>query len=186
MYFCYIICSLKLYEEACQSRNRPASMPAVVDDLLIFLSYCHFTKRFAVSTIDGYFSALRTLHLTRSLDVSNFDSFLVSQARTGITNRAAMFFRPKNHRLSMTFSALKILGDIISKKDWPQNDRLSVWSVCLTTFWGAFRLGELISDRANTPGFHALKWSHISFVSDDSGFNVFIHSPKSSSDPRGQ
>ena len=65
----------------------------------------------------------------------------------------------------MSFPALEILGEIISKKSsWPLNDRLSIWSVCLTTFWGAFRLGKLISNRANTLGFHTLKWSHISFV----------------------
>ena len=169
------------------SRGRLAPIPASVDNLLIFLSYCHFHKKFSYTTIEGYLSALRTLHSIRSLDVTQFDSFLVKQARTGIRNRTAMFLKPRNHRSSMSFPALKILGTIISKKNtWPLNDRLSVWTVCLTAFWGSFRLGELISDRANTPTFHTLKWSQISFVSDNSGFNVFVQSPKASSDCRGQ
>ena len=162
-------------------------MPATIDDLLVFISFCHFSKKYAPSTIEGLFSALKTLHLTRSLDVENFDAFLVKQARTGLVNKSAIELQPKKHRLSMSFPALKILGDIISKKSsWPLNDRLSVWTACLTAFWGSFRMGELISNRANSPSFHCLKWSQVSFASDHSGFNVFVHSPKSSSDPRGQ
>ena len=65
-------------------------MPAVVNDLLIFcLSAISLSDSRIVHGGIFFFSALRMLQPTRSLDASNFDSFLMSQARTVITNRAA-------------------------------------------------------------------------------------------------
>lgn len=64
-------------------------MPAVVNDLLIFCLSAISLSDSRIVHGGIFFSALRMLQPTRSLDAPNFDSFLMSQARTVITNRAA-------------------------------------------------------------------------------------------------
>ena len=187
-WFTYIYdTSVKMFETACLSGGIPSTLPASTDALLNFINFGHFTKGLAFSSTVSYLSSLKMVHQTRSLDTSNFDSYLVQQVLKGLRNKIAMTFTGKSHRLAMTFPALQLLGDLINKKsNWSELDKYSAWTACLCAFWGSFRMGEIVSGRACTATFHTLRWDAISFPLGGSGVNIFIHSPKSSKDPRGQ
>ncbi len=35
----------------------------------------------------------------------------------------------------------------LTKAEWPELTKTSFWSACLLTFWGAFRLGEIMTEK---------------------------------------
>ena len=166
--------SLKLFEEALSHEGKKVTYPASTDDILTFVNYSHFVKKHAAASTEAYLSALKMFHVHHFGSAGQFDARLVKQVVLGLKNRAAVTFEPKSHRLAMSFSALKVLGNMILDLDWPKNDRIVVWTACLVCFWGSFRMGEILSATARTPSFHALLWDAISFPKCSKGVKCLI------------
>ena len=157
-----------------------------MDDVLTFINFSHFYKNHSASTTEAYLSGLKMLHVHRFGSAAQFEVPLVKRVIRGLKNKEAVSFEPRDHRLAMSFDALKILGNMISSLNWPKNDRIIIWSACLLAFWGSFRLGEILSLTARSPSDHTLLWDAISFPKGSKGVNIFVRCPKTSLDPRGQ
>ena len=184
MSFCYSY-SIKLFTDFC-TRERALPFPTTRALLLDFINFSHFDRKHAASTTCALVSTIKKVNAFNGFDTSFFTDPIVRAVLKGVENKFSIEFVPKRPRLVMTYDALRLLGDLINNKSkWLMQDRLAVWGACLFSFWGTFRMGEIISDKANTPGFHCLQWHKISFPIDSDGLNVFIKAPKSSKDKRG-
>ena len=88
-------------------------------------------------------------------------------------------------RKVMTLSLLKLMGHEISKTNWTENSKLTVWAAFTMAFFGCFRMGEILPENENSfsPD-DTLLWQDLKFKSP-SHILVHIKTPKSRL-PRGE
>jgi hypothetical protein len=78
-----------------------------------------------------------------------------------------------NRKKTMTLPLLKILGHALAEAGWLDSTKLVTWTIFTVSFFGSFRVGELLPNKGNTFNpFETLLWSDIKFFED---FSIEIH-----------
>ena len=71
----------------------------------------------------------------------------------------------KGTRKVMSLPLLKILGNEIAKTTWDENSKQVVWSAFTLSFFGSFRMGEILPQQENTfSPLDTLLWSDVKFL----------------------
>ncbi len=130
------------------------------------------------ATVKVYLSDLATCHKLRGLDPLACANFAAKTMLVGAKNLAVYKATKKEPKAVMTLGCLKILGHEIAISDWPDSRKLVIWSACTTTFFGSFRISELLSHSGTSFNEDTLVWSDVSFNDDDSVM-IHIRHPKS-------
>jgi hypothetical protein len=136
-----------------QSRQKHFELPAVLEDVLIFIDFLTRERGLTGATVDSYLAGLRQLHVSRGIEPPKLlRSSLVNQVIKGKKNEDAVKKRREGgrKRLAVTESIMLVLKERIRKWDKPTADKLLVWSVCTIAFAGAFRIHELLSKLEST------------------------------------
>ena len=127
------------------------SFPMSSDQVLIFISWL-MKRGLEASSINSYISGLRTIHLTKGIDLPALRPPIISAVIEGRAHIGTIRRRLENKplRMPVTLSVLKLIKAMINK--WEENDqmRLLVWTVCLICFFGGFRIHEILSKNSQT------------------------------------
>ena len=173
------------YCNFCTSEKLLPSLPVSIDNLLRYIAYLAETKNLREQTIRSYLSALKFIHTLNKSRTQSFDHPLVNVLLKGARNFQASLCLPSNKRLVMTWPVLKILGHALFSSDHCDFDKQVIWTACLVAYFGACRMGELLTDSP-----YLLKcikpftWERVQILSN-TNYVIFIALPKCSIDPRG-
>ena len=127
------------------------SFPMTHRSVLTLLGYLMDQTTLKSSSINGLLSALRTVHITKGHYLHVLRPDIVSSILKGRANRDACLARRKVERLPMTVEILKMLRLILDlEKKMSMAYKSLVWAVSLMSFWGSFRVGEVLSKTART------------------------------------
>jgi len=84
----------------------------------------------------------------------------------------------------MSLPLLKILGHEISKTDWSSNSKQVFWTACTLAFFGSFRMGELLPQKAKNNCLEdTLLWKDIKLYDDD---HILVHVKTSKCNKSGE
>ena len=177
---------LKVFFEYCDSRGVNHNDPPSAERALDFVCYLHFEKKVKFSSALQVIAAVKKFFSLNGKVCAIFDDGVVKAALEGMRNNEAQCHvaQRAGHRLVIPFSALQVLGHVVSDLPWPASDKHTFWSLCLVLYYGAFRGGDILSSRATVLTSKTLTWAQIKFPSPDRVV-VFIRTPKASDDPRG-
>lgn len=134
----------------CQKESRVTfDWPMTAGNTLTFIYWLIEVKGLKVSTTNSYLAGLRQLHIMKGLPPPKLRSELVKQALRGRANMEACQKRQEGDsskkRLPMTVALMKLLKERIRKSELAGETKLMLWAVCSVMFFGAFRIGELVS-----------------------------------------
>lgn len=118
------------------------SLPLSEEKTLVFISWC-IKRNNKSTTIRVYLAGLRSLHIEKGFTCIDLYTPLVRQVIRGRENMP-ISSRPKV-RLPCTLSILRLLKAKLRSSGLLTNIQLTIWSVCTLAFFGAFRIGELLS-----------------------------------------
>jgi len=168
--------SLKLFWT---EKNITPAWPVSREILAEYITWAYLSRKLKSATISNYLDSLRTVHMLRGLQCSQFEDYIIKSVIRGGENLELMNSEVKATRKVMSLQLLKLLGDGVSKCSWEEESKQVVWAACTTAFFGSFRFGELLSKRENTysPA-DSLLWSDVKFLDGD---HILIHirNPKS-------
>ena len=133
--------------ERCQEEmNFKFSFPMGTNQTLLFIAWL-VRRGLKAATIDNYISGLRTIHLTKGVDQPALRPAIVAAVVKGRSHIDTVRKRLENKptRLPVTVSVLKLLRATLNNWDETEQMVWLVWAVCLISFFGAFRIHELLA-----------------------------------------
>lgn len=180
------MCAWRCFTNFCLIYGRKPYIPVELDWLECYADYLMDEKELQYQTIKSYFSALKFLHIINNVDIKNFLNPRLRVVFDGIKNECLVLRSKPNYRGVITWSILRILSHCLAKSPvLVDHDRQVVWTLFLLAFFGAFRMGELLSTEQNSfDPFRAISWSKIRESSPDH-YLVDILIPKVSEKPLG-
>jgi len=161
------------YLKYAHCKNITISFPFSIEDACGYTSWALLEKNLQPSTVTSYLSSLATIHKLKGVTEANLSHFAVKTMIRGAENLALYANCKKETRKVMTLPLLKLLGHQIAISDWSENSKQLFWTCCLISFFGSFRIGELLACNKNrfVPG-EALTWGDITFRGNDS---ILVH-----------
>ena len=132
--------------------GRTFDWPLSAQDSNLFLTYL-INKKISPATVRSYLAGARRLALTKGVCTPPPQSDLAKSLLRGyenVTRNPVQAVARATHR-PVTIPFLRILGHAIHKF-WKGEtfDQRCFWVICVTAFWGALRIGELLCDHPNT------------------------------------
>ena len=170
---------LKHLEEAEAILGTKFSSPPT-DQQLVFFTAFLTQRNVASATIKSYLSAVRYISLSRGAGRHTKLPDLGAQMVAGVSNmrKNAMTEAIKPKRRPITIHMLVLLRHAIAgNQAWSELEKCLRWSCMLTSFWGSFRMSELIeSEKSKFSPSTSLLPSDIKF--HDESVAIWIRSPK--------
>ena len=112
------------------------------------------------------------------MDSSHCNNYICKTLIRSAENGRINIKGDRNHRIAMSLSLLKLLGDSIAKTSWSVHTKQVFWTVCTVAFFGSFRMGELLSSFQNSfDKCSTLLWSDVKQYKNSWLFHV--KTPKS-------
>ena len=160
--------------------GRIMTMPLTDQDILCFVAYMQ-TRKVAEKTISGYLAGLRLATISLGYPCVTLLSPTVKQILKGIKNSRAdpRISAQKKTRRAVTVPHLELLGHSIGLSHYMKS---LVWAVSLSSFWGAFRVGELLNSTTEVELKSSCLLSDLEI--DSKTFKIWVRSPKVAS-PNG-
>ena len=176
--------SLNCYSQFLNSIGLSIHFPANKDLLRGFVSWAVNTKNLQPNTIRVYLSDLKLAHNLREFNSQFFDDFFTKTMLKGADHLNMYKTITKKTKLVMTFNMLKILGHQIRNSSWPSEKKRIFWAASCLSFFGSFRMGEILPNNDNYNTEETLNWTDIQFRNDNS-LLVNIKFPKHIKNPLG-
>ena len=128
--------------------SRIMTMPLTEQDVLCFVAYMQ-TRGVSEKTISSYLAGLRLATISLGYPCVSLLTPIVKQVLRGIKNKRAdpRAAAKRKVRRAVTVHHLRLLGHSIGSSSMSPYMKNLVWAVSLTSFWGAFRVGELLSPK---------------------------------------
>ena len=163
--------------------GRIMTMPLTDQDILCFVAYMQ-TRKVAEKTISGYLAGLRLATISLGYPCVTLLSPTVKQILKGIKNSRAdpRISAQKKTRRAVTVPHLELLGHSIGTSGLSHYMKSLVWAVSLSSFWGAFRVGELLNSTTEVELKSSCLLSDLEI--DSKTFKIWVRSPKVAS-PNG-
>ena len=143
-----------------------------------FICWCGKYKKLSVKTVENYISAIKkisSLNGSRLKEV--FDSDLAKTLLSGLENKRKPQIKEKEKTEPVTLGMLGKIKQKLRKAEWPELTKTSFWSACLLAFWGAFRLGEILTEKETFfDKFSNLLWKDLKIEEDH--LTLKVKSPK--------
>ena len=177
---------MKRFYSFCSTHNVMDPFPLSEQLLCYFASYLA-TQDLAPQTIKSYLSALRNMQISIGLPDPRDQSSLPMLKRVQAAISRARVLRgttTKRIRLPITAQVLAKIRQALSNSS--NLERLVLWAIACTAFFGFFRLGELLPESANA--FNAstdLAWGDVAVDSHLAPTMIQIHLKKSKCDQFG-
>ena len=176
----------KIFHAFCVKFNIPSPFPVSEHTLCCFAAYLA-EEGLAPQTAKTYLSAVRNLKLSMGLPYPRDQSSLpiLKRVLAGIARSRLTRWVPLRVRLPITAPILAQLHGNLTQSSRP--DRVLIWAVAATAFFGFFRLGELLVDAPkNYSPATDLSWGDVSVDDRASPTMVKIHLRQSKCDQFGK
>ena len=166
--------------------GRRFTWPPAEGDLALFITYLIDKggvkgKKLRPKTVGKHISGVKRISLSMGKPMPEKVPGLTKALLKGNENLCRdpikAVAEAKNRPISIPF--LRLLSHAVSKH-WKgrREDGLTFWTICLTAFWGSFRVGELLSEDATTYSPKSdILGSDVLWMSDTS-FALWIRDPK--------
>ena len=144
----------------------PMDLPLSVTQVILYVAFLIKIRGVLPGTVSSYLSGLRMAHWAKGFLTPTLKSPIVGQILTGASNLNKMRQEVvrKPHRRAMTIPLLLLLHQKIVRSEWTDYKKDQVWCLSVVAFFGAFRLGELLSKAAgHFDGLHTLLAKDVSF-----------------------
>jgi hypothetical protein len=148
------------------------------EDILKFASWCDVERKLQASTIKTYLQSLSKIQQLRGgprICLSKIP--LLQDFLAGVRNVPRI--PRKSVKKTVSFPLLQILGQVVGRDESKTTfDKLRFWTVCLWSFFGSFRIGELLSEqKKNYDPHRTLLWKDVGLTNKDE-LTIPIKSPK--------
>ena len=129
-----------------KEEKRRMELPLTEEDIVIFISWLIEKRNLKSTTINGYLSGLKQLHVTKGMEPPIIRTSIVTSLLKGKTNMDNIHTRKEEgpRRLPMTMTMMRLLKETI--REWEEGimTKLLMWAICTIAFHGAFRMHELL------------------------------------------
>ena len=158
--------------------NSKSQWPISQSYLTNFITWCTYKKNLMSSSIQSYVNSLSSVHQLMGYDNYVFSSLITKAILRGTENLETAKGHFKHTRKVFTLPLLKLLGHEIAKTSWPEDSKRVFWSCVCVSFFGSFRIGELLASSKTTfdPS-STLLWGDVKFNGDSC--MIHIRNPKS-------
>jgi len=107
-----------------------------------------------------------------------FSSLTSKALLRGSSNLAHTLHSPVHTRKVFSIALLRLLGHAISTQSWPGDSKKVIWACACVSFFGSFRIGELLASKENGYDLGStLLWKNVRLKEDHC--LIHIESPKS-------
>ena len=157
--------------EAEAKLGRSFSLPMSNEERAFYTTFL-IGKNVKKATIAGYLTAIRFYELSQGAQVPALNTELTKHLLKGHENlqrdpKKAVLDR---QRRPITGSMLRLLGHSIASSITSEYEQSLLWTVCLTAWWGSFRMSELLCEfRHEFNSLSSLMPSDIQFHEDSIG-----------------
>lgn len=177
---------MKRFHKFCTQYNVSDPFP-VTEHLLCCYSAYLAEEGLAPQSIKSYLAAVRSTQLSLGLPDPREQSSLpiLKRVQAGISRLRASQGRPPKVRLPITAHLLQQIKATLHNT--AHRERLVLWAVCCTAFFGFFRLGELLlgSASAFNPRLH-LAWGDVAVDDPQDPKIIRLYLKQSKTDQIGQ
>ena len=115
-----------------------------------FITWCMYKKNLMASTIQSYVNCLCSIHQLMDHDSLIFSSLVTKAIIRGTVNLETSKSLYKHTRKLFTLPLLKLLGHEIANSNWSDDSKRIFWTCTCTSFFGSFRIGELLAHSKNS------------------------------------
>jgi hypothetical protein len=144
-----------------------------------FVLWCLSTENLAPETVKAYIFALSHLQQTLGLGKIPLSQNAIAKLLLKGAKNWKVTHEPQKKRDTITLPRLQKIFTAINLSSWSPFNKTALWSLCLTAFYGSFRLGELTAkkqskfDKTTT-----LLNKHVAYDEKNNVWTVWIKSPK--------
>ena len=158
--------------------NLNSEWPITQSSLTNFITWCMYTRKLMSSSVQSYVNSLSSIHQLLGQDSTIFSSLITKAILRGTENLETSKVQYKHTRKVFTLPLLKLLGHEIARASWPDDSKRVFWSCACVSFFGSFRIGELLAASKSTfdPSV-TLLWGDVKLKEDSCMIHVKI--PKS-------
>ena len=138
--------------EKCQEEfGMRFSFPMTTNQIISLVMYLREVRKIKKGTIENYLSSLRYVHLSKGVFLSCLRPEMVKTLLRGMNHEDLKQRRASPDRLPVTLEVMFLLEmELEDADDWSKEYKLLVWAVATLAFFGSFRVGELLSKKANS------------------------------------
>ena len=153
------------------------------EQLLCFFASYLALQDLAPQTIKSYLSAVCNMHISLGFpDPRDHSSMpILKRVQAGISRVRAQKGIPQRVRLPITLHVLSQIGDFLTASSHPE--KVVLWAVACTAFFGFFRLGELLLE--TTTSTTGITWGDVAVDSHSAPRMIQIHLKTSKCDQFG-
>jgi len=171
--------------KCCKQNRLPRDLPISEATTVVFILWLANERKVKAATINSYLAGVRQLHIMKGVQPPNLRTELVKLALKGKTNKDAAEKRARGSidRQPITPDILLLLKARLKSSEFLPVDKMMIWTVCTTAFFGAFRGAELLcrSEKVFDPAYTLLSEDVALSEQDGSGNHVLqfrIKAPK--------
>ena len=178
--------ALKRFHLFCDHFNVTSPFPLSEHTLCCFSAYLA-DQGLASQTIKTYLSALRSMQISLGLPDPRDQSSMpiLKRVQAGISRARLTANSQPRVRLPITARTLAGIHSYLFTSEHP--DRLVIWAIASTAFFGFFRLGELLPEAAgNSQSATDLWWGDVAADSHTNPQMIQIHLKRSKCDQFGK
>ena len=152
--------------------------PISQSQLNSFITWCTFKRNLMASSVESYVNALASIQQLMGFESATFASLVSKAILRGTVNYETSKVLSKHTRKVFTLPLLKLLGHEIAKTNWTENSKRIFWTCTCVSFFGSFRIGELLASSKNSfdPS-STLLWGDVKLKEDCC--MIHIKNPKS-------
>ena len=158
--------------------GRRITWPWSEEDVLKFASWCDAERKLQASTIKTYLQSLSKIQQLKGGPRICLNKIpLLQDFLAGVRNVPRL--PHKNVKKTVSFPLLEILGQMAGRDETKTTfEKLRFWTVCLWSFFGSFRIGELLSEKKRSfDPYRTLLWKDVELTDRDE-LTIPIKSPK--------
>ena len=130
--------------------GKNSQWPISQDCLNKFVTWCMFKRNLMSSTTQSYVNSLASIQQLMGFDSSVFSSLVTKAMLRGTENLETSKLQFKHTRKVFTLPLLKLLGHEIARSKWSEDSKRIFWACACTSFFGSFRIGELLAHCKNS------------------------------------
>jgi integrase len=130
--------------------HKPLHLPISEGTTLEFIHWLATSRKLKAGTINSYLAGVRQLHISKGLPEPNIRTDTVNLILRGLKNKNAIDGRQKQKtRRPITKEIMAILKRRLRSWDESKANQRLIWAVATNLFHGAFRIGELLSNKTS-------------------------------------
>jgi integrase len=114
-----------------------------------FVLWCLSTEKLAPDTVKSYIFALSHLQQILGFGKIPFSQNPIAKLLVKGAQNWKTTHEPQQKRDTITLPRLRKIFETINHSTWSTFNKTAIWCLCLTAFYGSFRLGELMAKKQN-------------------------------------